>query len=167
MQYVILADEREWAVDVEADPFTGDHTYAVTLGDEQLSVEAVFLPDGAVSLLVDGEHFLVRVDEAGALLRGHYVPAEILSLRRLALRRASEQIQVADGPTQISAPMAGRVARVLVHEGQRVEAGQGLVVLEAMKMENELRAPKTGVVSALSCRPEALVELGSPLCRVE
>ena len=67
------------------------------------------------------------------------------------------------GPAQLKAPMPGLVARVLVELGQRVEAGLGVVVLEAMKMENELRAARAGVVRALPVRPGQAVEKGQVL----
>jgi biotin carboxyl carrier protein len=63
--------------------------------------------------------------------------------------------------------MPGKVVRVLVTTGQRVEAGDGLVVVEAMKMENELKAPRTGVVTQLAVRVGLSVEAGSVLAVVE
>lgn len=63
----------------------------------------------------------------------------------------------------VKAPMPGMVVRVLIAEGDRVTAGQGLVVLEAMKMENELKAPAEGVVQAIRAVPGAAVEKGSVL----
>lgn len=165
MQYVVLADGQELALDVEADG--SENSYSVTLGDESFTAQALFLPDGQISLLLGDEHFLVCPTSAGAQVRGAHVDAEVLDLREMALRRARAQSEGEEGPSDVTAPMTGRVARVLVAEGQTVEAGEGLVVIEAMKMENELRAPKTGIVSALSCRPEALVELGALVCRVD
>ena len=71
------------------------------------------------------------------------------------------------GPAQIKAAMPGRVVRVLVAEGEHVSAGQGLVVLEAMKMQNEINAPRAGTVRQLAVAEGAVVGAGALLCLVE
>ncbi len=70
------------------------------------------------------------------------------------------------GVAQVRAPMPGLIVRVEVAEGQRVDAGAGLVVVEAMKMENELRAPRAGVVQAVHVAVGQAVEKGAPLVTV-
>ena len=72
----------------------------------------------------------------------------------------------AAGAHQVSAYMPGRVVAVLVEEGQAVEAGQGLVVLEAMKMENEIQAEAAGVVTKILVAPGQAVEGGDPLFEI-
>ena len=71
------------------------------------------------------------------------------------------------GPARLLAPMPGRVVRVLVEAGQQVEAGQGLVVMEAMKMENGLRAPRAGRVAEVHALEGRTVETGALLAVVE
>jgi biotin carboxyl carrier protein len=71
--------------------------------------------------------------------------------------------QVASGPRRIVAPMPGRVVKVLVKPGDTVDARQGLVVVEAMKMENELRAPGAGTVTEVKVTEGASVEANSVL----
>jgi len=66
-------------------------------------------------------------------------------------------------PTTLRSPMPGRVVKLLVKAGDRVSAGQALVVVEAMKMENELRAPRAGTVQALRCEEGSAVEAGQDL----
>ena len=68
---------------------------------------------------------------------------------------------------QVKAPMPGKVVRVLVEAGQAVEAGQGLVVVEAMKMQNELKSPKSGTVAELRAEPGSTVNAGDVLVIVE
>jgi biotin carboxyl carrier protein len=70
------------------------------------------------------------------------------------------------GPARLTAPMPGKVTRVLVTRGQTVAAGAGLVVVEAMKMENELRAPRAGEVLELPAREGLTVESGALLAVV-
>lgn len=78
---------------------------------------------------------------------------------------------VAHGPeagrAQVVAPMPGKVVRVLVEEGQTVEAGQGVVVVEAMKMQNELKSPRSGTVAELRAEAGATVNSGDVLAVVE
>lgn len=71
------------------------------------------------------------------------------------------------GRAQVVAPMPGKVVRVLVEEGQAVEAGAGVVVVEAMKMQNELKSPKAGTVVELRVEPGATVNAGDVLAVVE
>ena len=71
------------------------------------------------------------------------------------------------GRVQVRAPMPGKVVRVLVEAGQAVEAGQGVVVVEAMKMQNELKSPKAGTVAELRAEPGATVNAGDVLAVVE
>lgn len=72
----------------------------------------------------------------------------------------------AGGPALLKAPMPGLVVRVLVHDGEHVAAGAGLVVLEAMKMENELKAPRAGLVGGLRVAAGQTVEKGAVLLEV-
>ena len=71
------------------------------------------------------------------------------------------------GRAQLTAPMPGKVVRVLVEVGQKVEAGQGVVVVEAMKMQNEMKSPKAGAVAELRVGPGATVNAGDVLVIVE
>ena len=71
------------------------------------------------------------------------------------------------GRARVSAPMPGKVVRVLVEQGQGVEAGQPVVVVEAMKMQNELKSPKAGTVVALRAEAGATVNAGDVLAEIE
>jgi biotin carboxyl carrier protein len=73
----------------------------------------------------------------------------------------------ADGPKPLKAPMPGRVVRVLANVGDQVEAHQGIVVIEAMKMQNELKSPKTGRLVELRAEPGATVAAGDVLAIVD
>jgi biotin carboxyl carrier protein len=72
----------------------------------------------------------------------------------------------AEGRQQIVAPMPGKIVRVLVKAGDRVEAGQGLLVVEAMKMQNEIRSPKSGTVERVLAEESQAVNAGEVLCVV-
>ncbi len=83
------------------------------------------------------------------------------------LRAAGTAAGHEGGRAQVLAPMPGKVVRVLVEEGEEVEAGAGLVVVEAMKMQNELKSPKAGTVAELHARVGATVNAGEVLVVVE
>jgi propionyl-CoA carboxylase alpha chain len=72
-----------------------------------------------------------------------------------------------EGRQSVVATMPGRIARVLVAPGDRVTAGQAVVVVEAMKMENEMRAPKDGVVREISVKEGAAIEAGARLVVID
>jgi biotin carboxyl carrier protein len=100
-----------------------------------------------------------------------HMPAGVASVRVLTgaasrFGRGSGPAQAA-GTQQVLAPMPGKVVKVLVKPGDEVKARQGLVVVEAMKMENELRSPKDGRVSDVLVAEGASVEAGRPLVVVE
>jgi biotin carboxyl carrier protein len=108
-------------------------------------------------------------DEVEVYLRRGVVYARLDGARRKAARRVAgpELFHGADGVQQIVAPMPGKVVRVLVKAGDEVKARQGLVVVEAMKMENELRAPRDGRVCEVAVEQGMSVEAGRVLMVVE
>jgi biotin carboxyl carrier protein len=110
--------------------------------------------------------FLTPMGAAGEVL-------VILDGRTAAVRvngrrgRSADTVAQRDGDQPVTAPMPGRVVRVLVAAGDEVAAGQGLVVVEAMKMENELRAPKTGKVKDVNVSAGTSVDAGKVLVVIE
>jgi biotin carboxyl carrier protein len=92
--------------------------------------------------------------------RGVTFPVKLLDARKrlLAQAQASRATAAATGPTVIRAPMPGKVVKVLAKAGDQVAAGAGLVVVEAMKMENELRAPRAGKVDTVHVKEGQAVE---------
>ena len=98
-------------------------------------------------------------------LRGHNYTITIVDPKRLRSAQSSGHHQ--HGATEILAPMPGKVVRVLVEVGAEVEAGAGIVVVEAMKMQNEMKSPRAGVVVSLGFAPGATVNSGDVLAVVE
>ena len=90
---------------------------------------------------------------------------ELRDPRSLQSRRAATGDE--KGPKKLVAPMPGRIVRVLVEEKSEVEAGQGIVVVEAMKMQNEIKSPKKGTVQKLVAAEGANVNAGDVLAIVE
>jgi pyruvate carboxylase subunit B len=98
---------------------------------------------------------------------GYRYEVEALDERTRAIRDMSAATAVASGPAPLVAPMPGLIVRVNVEPGDTVDAGQGLIVMEAMKMENELRAPAAGTVRRVSVAPGTAVEKGALLVELE
>nr|WP_305034252.1 DUF2118 domain-containing protein [Myxococcus sp. CA005] len=91
---------------------------------------------------------------------------DVADERRLRLRAANAAFSV-EGKQLVTAPMPGKVVKVLVKVGDEVKEGQGLVVVEAMKMENELKSPKAGKVTELFAKEGTAVENNAKLVMVE
>ena len=138
-----------------------------TANPRVLEVDAVHLQGNAVSVLVGQRSARVDVEPSRdgqlAVLVGEKVfPLEILDERRLRMRKATGKFSL-DGPQRIDSPMPGKVVRVAVKLGDEVTEGQSLIVVEAMKMENELKSPKAGKVLELHAVEGAAVESGAKL----
>lgn len=98
---------------------------------------------------------------------GYRFDTEALDERTRAIRDLSAASAAPSGPAPILAPMPGLIVRVSVKAGDRVEAGQGVVVMEAMKMENELRSTAAGTVRSVEVSPGTAVEKGALLVSLE
>ena len=127
-----------------------------------------------VSLLTIGERVyrvIARRGEGrgryGLTVDGHTFAVEALDERTRTIRDLSAAGAAAAGPAPLVAPMPGLVVRVNVAVGDAVTAGQGLVVMEAMKMENELRAAAGGTVRAVHAEPGTAVNKGAVLVELE
>jgi biotin carboxyl carrier protein len=117
----------------------------------EVEADALEISRGRYSIIVDGGSFEVQVEESSTGLRvvadGYEYSVAIENPRELKKNRAAAA--EAQGRQNILAPMAGKIARTLVQVGDQVQAGQGLVIVEAMKMQNEVRSPKSGTVERL------------------
>ncbi|HXY00162.1 MAG TPA: biotin/lipoyl-containing protein [Candidatus Limnocylindrales bacterium] len=144
--------------------------YRALLDGQAVDADATLIAEGTVSVLLDGQSFVVHVtpslDGKIKLQTGpHEYIAELQDPR--AWRGRRHGVLEAEGRQQIAAPMPGKVIRVLVKVGDEVEAGQGLVVVEAMKMQNEIRSPKKGKVERLQAKEGQNVNAGEILAWVE
>ena len=98
---------------------------------------------------------------------GYRINAEALDERTRTIRKLTAASDTAKGPAHLHAPMPGLIVRINVSEGSEVAAGQGLVVMEAMKMENELRASAAGRVKRIAVAEKTAVEKGALLLEME
>jgi biotin carboxyl carrier protein len=166
MRYTAIIGGEERLIEVTP----RENGYRVVIGGRELDLDAVHLQGFALSLIAGTRSHRCDIDpgkngQIGVLVGETVYPLEILDERRLRMRRAGGKFTL-EGPQRIDAPMPGKVTRVLVKVGDQVEEGQGLVVVEAMKMENELKSPKAGKVTELHAVEGAAVESGAKLAVV-
>ncbi|MEZ4455588.1 MAG: biotin/lipoyl-containing protein [Gemmatimonadales bacterium] len=161
MKYVVTIAGRVVTVELTGDRILVD---GVEHTGELRSVEGTPIRN----LLADGTSWLVPMEPAG---RGHWLiqrhgerfEVEVLDERTHHFQSLVGAGKGHQGPAALKAPMPGLVVRILVGPGDAVAAGQGLVVLEAMKMENELKAAGAGVVDQVSAAAGQAVEKGAVL----
>jgi biotin carboxyl carrier protein len=142
----------------------------VYLRDDGQRVEGEFsmspLEAGASSVLIGGRVYQIRpgATSSEVLVNGSSIAIDLRDPRALRSQKGSAS---AHGRAEINAPMPGKVVRLLVAKGDTVEAGQGLVVVEAMKMQNEVTSPKTGRVAEVRTAAGSAVAAGEVLMVVE
>ncbi len=143
--------------------------WEISLDGKPVDADAVEIAPNTLSLILDGQSYEVRITHlANGVLELQTglqeFSAEVVDPRAWRGRRHGA-LEV-EGRQQVTAPMPGKVIRILVQAGDKVEAGQGLFVVEAMKMQNEIRSPKGGTVERLHVKEGQPVNAGEALCIV-
>jgi biotin carboxyl carrier protein len=147
-------EDNRWRIALDGQPLDADaveiapNTFSILLRGQSHEIRVTPLPNGTLTLQTGSEEFT----------------AEVIDPRAWSGRRHSAV--EAEGRQQIVAPMPGKVVRLLVKPGDTVEAGQGLLVVEAMKMQNEIQSPKSGVVERLLAEEGQAVNAGQILAWV-
>jgi biotin carboxyl carrier protein len=144
-------------------------SYKVSLDGQPVNADVLLVAPHTVSVILNGAAFEIHIaqspDGTYTLQTGaHEFQADVCDPR--AWRGRNRGALEAEGRQQILAPMPGKIIRLLVNVGDEVEAGQGLVVVEAMKMQNEIRSPKKGKVERLQAQEGQAVNAGDVLCVV-
>ena len=166
MKYEIVMNGARRSV--EFTPPTNETSRVAFRVDGRLvEADAIRISRGAYSILIGGRSLEVTAEEisGGLLLRtnGREFQVEVIDPR--SWRRGRGAGIELEGRQQLVAPMPGKIVRVLVATGEQVTAGQGLLVIEAMKMQNEIRSPKSGTVEKLA-REGQTVNAGEVLATV-
>jgi biotin carboxyl carrier protein len=150
----LIRDGQRWRAIVDGQPVEADavevapHTYSILLGGKSHELRVSPLPDGSLKILSAPTEFLAQVIDPREW-RGRHGAAEV------------------EGRQQIVAPMPGKIVRILVQAGDTVELGQGLIVVEAMKMQNEIRSPKSGAIEKIVAKEGDAVNAGDVLLWVD
>jgi len=148
---------------------TGDGIYEITIDGRTIHVDAVRSGPTVYSVIEDGQQFEAMVDEKGAhgfdvLVAGRIFHLESLDERTRLLAQSASPVLT--GPQTIVAEMPGKVVKVVMAAGEAVREGQGVVLVEAMKMENEIPSPIAGVVTEVAVSEGQTVEAGALLFTV-
>jgi biotin carboxyl carrier protein len=147
----------------------------LTFDGQPLVADREEIAPGVYSILIDGRSYEAQISKRAGDAEGNSSPYLVtVGLRRYLVeirdprrwRRNGAGLRER-GPQEIVAPMPGKIVRILVSENQQVVAGQGLLVMEAMKMQNEIRAPRAGRVARLHAREGTGVEAGFRLLRID
>lgn len=162
MQYVIVREGREIPVEISERP----GGYDVRVGGEEHAVDSLEVRPGLYSLLVEGRSYEATVhrpapDQFHVHLLDGMRPVELVHPMALLLKKMGAGGAGRAG--SLTAPMPGKVVRVLVAPGDSVTKGAGIVVLEAMKMQNQLQAPGPGTVREVRVTEGESVEGGQVL----
>jgi biotin carboxyl carrier protein len=139
------------------------------LDGRSIPIDAVLAGRDRLSLLIEGKSYEIKRERTGSdtsvWVGNAGYAAEVRDPRSLLGRKGKAGDQ--SGPRKLVASMPGKIVRVLVGENAEVDAGQGIVVVEAMKMQNEIKSPKKGRVQKLMAREGANVNAGDVLAIVE
>jgi biotin carboxyl carrier protein len=164
-QFESLIDQQWVAISLEALA----EGYLARLPHGEMKLDVAVLGKGHYSLLTDGLSFDVTIHR----MQGHYQVTVNGNAFEVVLRDPRQMQHQAgegadsDGPASVSAPMPGKLVRLLVAEGEPVSEGQGVAVVEAMKMQNELRAPKAGIVEKIRVAEGQAVNGGECLLTIQ
>jgi biotin carboxyl carrier protein len=141
----------------------GESTYVVD--GAVVAVDTALVREGVLSLILAGRQWECVLDGEAVVIAGHRFPFAVHDPRSLARRGGVPGGEA--GPRAVRAPMPGRVVRVLVAPGDEVVEQQGVVVLEAMKMQNEMRSPKAGRIRRVAVAVGDTVAAGDLLALVD
>jgi biotin carboxyl carrier protein len=167
MAFIAKLGEQSYSVEIEE---IGKSLYRVAIDGNDFLVDGKKTGRTNYSLIVDNRSFEIEVDnsedEYRVLVDGRNYHVHLVDERRVRVGGGQSDIEL-QGRQKVSVPMPGKVIAVLVSEGDNVERGQGLVIVEAMKMENEVRSPIAGEVKEIKVKPGDAVEEGVVLVVVE
>jgi biotin carboxyl carrier protein len=164
MLYDVTIDGKDYRLDLNH----ADGRWSCILDGRSVQIDAVLACPDVLSLRIGDKCYEVKSERVAGDLHiwvgSARFAAEVRDPRSLRGRaRAADD----HGPRKITAAMPGKIVRVLVNEGEEVEAGAGIAVVEAMKMQNEIKSPKKGIVQKIPVKEGAAVNAGDVLAIVE
>lgn len=164
MLYDVTIDGKSYKIELNH----GDGRWSCRLAARDLEVDAILVRPDVLSLRIGNRAYEVKSERISNDLHlwvgSARFAVDVRDPRSLRGRTHAEDDQ---GPRKIVATMPGKVVRLLVREGDEVEAGAGIVVVEAMKMQNEIKSPKKGTVQKILMSEAATVNAGDVLAIVE
>lgn len=165
MIYDVIINGKNYRLELNQN----DAGWQCKLDGRLVELDAALVRPNVISLLIDGNSYEIQREQNGAgtllCIGGVRYEAELRDPRSLRNRRQAAGEH--DGPRKLTAAMPGKVVRVLAPENAEVEAGAGILVIEAMKMQNEVKSPKKGVVQKIAVQEGMAVKAGDVLAIVE
>ena len=147
----------------------GEVKYQVRLNGKEMTVSCIRTDEGSLSIIVSGESYAVHCERTAeavqVALRGAIYECHVSDPRSLRTRRKAGLVD--SGEQKLTASMPGKVVRIISTVGDQIKAGQGILVIEAMKMQNEVRSPKDGQLKKLLVHQGANVVAGEVLAIIE
>jgi biotin carboxyl carrier protein len=165
MIYEVIVNAKKHRLDLTRE----SDGWKCELDGRDVIIDVVSTQADILSLLIDGKVYEIKRERSAS---GQYIwigdtryEAEVRDPR--SLRSRNKAAGNDNGPKKLAAAMAGKVVRVLVGEKEEVDAGQGIVVVEAMKMQNEIKSPKKGTIKKMLVSQGSTVNAGDVLAIVE
>lgn len=162
MDYSVTVDGKSYEIEITS----VDERWKCNINGRECEIDFVQHAGGVASLLIDGKSFEIRQWAEDIIsIDGRRYQATVEDLRSWRGRRSRDSGQ--SGPQKITASMPGKIVRVLGREGESIEAGQGIIVIEAMKMQNEIKSPKAGTLQKILVREGGNVNAGEVVAVIE
>ena len=164
MTYDVSIDGKSYRLDLDR----AENRWSCRLDGRDIEVDAVLARPDVLSLRIGNHAYEVKCERVAGDMH-LWVGSARFAVDVRDPRSLRGRVRVVDdhGPKKIAAPMPGKVVRVLVSQGAEVEAGAGVLVVEAMKMQNEIKSPKKGTVQKILVSEGAAVNAGDVLAIVE
>ncbi len=164
MTYEIAIDGKNYRLDLQQN----EGRWSCRVDGQDVEVDAVLARPNVLSLRLGNKAYEVKCERVGADTHV-WVGSRRFSVDVRDPRSLRSRVRAADdhGPKKLTAPMPGKVVRILLSQGTEVEAGAGVLVVEAMKMQNEVKSPKKGSIQKILVAEGAAVNAGDVLAIVE
>lgn len=166
MTYDIIVDGKTHRVELTR----GEKLWSCKIDGQEMEVDAALTARDVLSILIGGKAYEIKRErslqgELHMVIGSARYAVDVQDPRSLKTRRAVGGAE--SGPQKIKAAMPGKIVRVLVGEKDEVKAGQGVIVMEAMKMQNEMKSPKDGRVQKILAAEGSAVNAGDTLAIIE
>lgn len=164
MTYDVIIDDKSHRLELGRT----ENDWSCRLDGREIPVDAVLARPDVLSLRVGDRAFEVKCERVGSETH-FWVGSERFAVEVRDPRSLSGRVRTADdrGPKKLTAPMPGKVIRILTAQGESIDAGAGILVVEAMKMQNEVKSPKKGTIQKILVNVGAAVNAGDVLAIVE
>jgi len=163
MNFLFWLGQKEVKVSLEA---AGDNAFRVVVGDTSHKVSAEFIGQEQILLNIDGRVFNVII-HSNSLSHSVFLNGRLFRVEKRSPLKTLREDKGRQKKRDVRITMPGRIVQVLAAPGEKVQEGQPVLVLEAMKMQNEIKAPQAGQLTRVYFRAGEYVEAGSILFSVE